>query len=68
MLREMLIEKLLNLRSRLHGKIATLDTNLRDPKKKMQLGGGIKNHMKKKVEELHCALEEVDRVLDRLSR
>jgi hypothetical protein len=68
MLREMLIEKVLNLRDRLHGKIAKLETDLRDPKKKAKLRKSTKNHMKKKVKELHCSLEEMARVLNRLSR
>lgn len=67
MIPEILIQKLINLRDQLNEKIIKLETDLSDPGKKGKLKEITKQKMKKKIEQLENASEEIENLLSRLN-
>lgn len=67
MIQEILIHKLINLKDQLNKKITKLKTDLSDPNKKGKLKEITKQKMKKKIEQLENALEEIENLLGRLN-
>ena len=67
MIKEIIIQKLINLKDQLDKKITKLKTDLSDPNKKGKLKKITRQKMKKKIEELENALEEIEKLLDRLN-
>ena len=67
MIKEIIIQKLINLKDQLDKKITKLKTDLSDPNKKGKLKKITRQKMKKKIEELKNALEEIENLLDRLN-
>lgn len=67
MIPEILIQKLINLKDQLNEKITKLKTDLSDPGKKEKLKEITKQKIKKKIEQLENALEEIENLLSRLN-
>lgn len=67
MISKILIQKLTNLEDQLDEKITKLKTDLSDPNKKGKLKKITKQKMKKKIEQLENALEEIENLLHRLN-
>ena len=67
MIKEIIIQKLINLKDQLDKKITKLKTDLSDPNKKGKLKKITRQKMEKKIEELKNALEEIENLIDRLN-